>query len=68
MRGLGATEAARYPDEVDAASALLMVPDAGSLTGSGFLLDGGVTAACCYGDVAEVRHCTRASDHQVAED
>jgi NAD(P)-dependent dehydrogenase (short-subunit alcohol dehydrogenase family) len=30
-------------------------PDGGFITGSDFLMDGGVTAACWYGDVAEVR-------------
>jgi NAD(P)-dependent dehydrogenase (short-subunit alcohol dehydrogenase family) len=43
------------PDEVDAVGALLMGPDGGFITGSDFLMDGGVTAAYWYGDVAEVR-------------
>ena len=30
-------------------------PDGGFITGSDFLMDGGVTAAYWYGDVAEVR-------------
>ena len=42
-------------DEVGAVGALLMGPDGGFITGSDFLMDGGVTAAYWYGDVAEVR-------------
>jgi NAD(P)-dependent dehydrogenase (short-subunit alcohol dehydrogenase family) len=43
------------PDEVGAVGALLMGPDGGFITGSDFLMDGGVTAAYWYGEVAEVR-------------
>ena len=43
------------PDEVGAVGALLMGPDGGFITGSDFLMDGGVTAAYWYGDVTEVR-------------
>jgi NAD(P)-dependent dehydrogenase (short-subunit alcohol dehydrogenase family) len=43
------------PDEVGAVGALLMGPDGGFITGSDFLVDGGVTAAYWYGDLAEVR-------------
>jgi hypothetical protein len=43
------------PDEVAAVGALLMGPDAGFITGSDFLMDGGVTAAYWYGELAEVR-------------
>ena len=43
------------PDEVGAVGALLMGPDGGFITGSDFLMDGGVTAAYWYGDLAEVR-------------
>ena len=43
------------PDEVGAVAALLMGADGGFITGSDFLMDGGVTAAYWYGDVAEVR-------------
>jgi len=43
------------PDEVGAVAALLMGPDGGFITGSDFLMDGGVTAAYWFGDVAEVR-------------
>ena len=43
------------PDEVAAVAALLMGPDGGFITGSDFLMDGGVTAGYWYGDVSEVR-------------
>ena len=43
------------PDEVAAVAALLMGPEGGFITGSDFLMDGGVTAAYWFGDVAEVR-------------
>ena len=43
------------PDEVGAVAALLMGPDGGFITGSDFLMDGGVTAGYWFGDVAEVR-------------
>jgi len=43
------------PDEVGTVGALLMGPDGGFITGSDFLMDGGVTAAYWYGDLAEVR-------------
>jgi NAD(P)-dependent dehydrogenase (short-subunit alcohol dehydrogenase family) len=43
------------PDEVGAVGALLMGQDGGFITGSDFLMDGGVTAAYWYGDLAEVR-------------
>jgi NAD(P)-dependent dehydrogenase (short-subunit alcohol dehydrogenase family) len=43
------------PDEVGAVGALLMGPDGGFITGGDFLMDGGVTAAYWYGDLAEVR-------------
>jgi NAD(P)-dependent dehydrogenase (short-subunit alcohol dehydrogenase family) len=43
------------PDEVATVGALLMGPDGGFITGSDFLIDGGVTAAYWYGDLAEVR-------------
>ena len=44
------------PDEVGAVGALLMGPDGGFITGSDFLMDGGVTAAYWYGELAEVRN------------
>jgi NAD(P)-dependent dehydrogenase (short-subunit alcohol dehydrogenase family) len=40
------------PDEVGAVGALLMGPDGAFITGSGFLMDGGVTAAYWYGELA----------------
>jgi NAD(P)-dependent dehydrogenase (short-subunit alcohol dehydrogenase family) len=49
------------PDEVGSVGALLMGPDGGFITGSDFLMDGGVTAAYWYGDLAEVRTAQAAS-------
>ncbi|MDB6063551.1 MAG: putative short chain (glucose/xylose) dehydrogenase [Verrucomicrobiaceae bacterium] len=40
------------PDEVGAVGALLMGPDGTFITGSDFLMDGGVTAAYRYGELA----------------
>jgi NAD(P)-dependent dehydrogenase (short-subunit alcohol dehydrogenase family) len=40
------------PDEVGNVAALLMGPDGGFITGSDFLMDGGVTAAYKFGDLA----------------
>lgn len=40
------------PDEVANVGALLMGPDGGFITGSDFLMDGGVTASYWYGDLA----------------
>ena len=40
------------PDEVGAMGALLMGPEGTFITGSDFLMDGGVTAAYWYGDLA----------------
>jgi NAD(P)-dependent dehydrogenase (short-subunit alcohol dehydrogenase family) len=40
------------PDEVAAVAALVMGPDGGFITGSDFLMDGGVTAAYWFGDLA----------------
>ncbi|MGP0092138.1 MAG: SDR family oxidoreductase [Xanthobacteraceae bacterium] len=40
------------PDEVATVGALLMGSDGGFITGSDFLMDGGVTAAYWYGDLA----------------
>ena len=39
-------------DEVGAVGALLMGPDGTFITGSDFLMDGGVTAAYWYGELA----------------
>lgn len=43
------------PDEVAAVTALLMGPEGGFISGSDFLMDGGVTASYWFGEVAEVR-------------
>jgi NAD(P)-dependent dehydrogenase (short-subunit alcohol dehydrogenase family) len=40
------------PDEVGSVAALLMGPEGTFITGSDFLMDGGVTAAYWYGDLA----------------
>jgi len=40
------------PDEVGSVGALLMGPDGGFMTGSDILMDGGVTAAYWYGELA----------------
>ena len=40
------------PDEVSQVAALLMGPDGAFITGSDFLMDGGVTAAFRFGDLA----------------
>ena len=41
------------PDEVGSVAALLMGPDGGFITGSDFLMDGGVTAAYWFGGLAQ---------------
>jgi hypothetical protein len=48
-----AVAAAPRRREVGAVGALLVGPDGGFITASDFLMDGGVTAAYWYGDVAE---------------
>ena len=40
------------PDEVATVAALLMGPDGAFITGSDFLMDGGVTASYFFGDLA----------------
>ena len=40
------------PDEVATVGALLMGPDGTFITGSDFLIDGGVTASYFYGELA----------------
>jgi NAD(P)-dependent dehydrogenase (short-subunit alcohol dehydrogenase family) len=40
------------PDEVASVAALIMGPEGGFITGSDFLIDGGVTAAYWFGDLA----------------
>jgi NAD(P)-dependent dehydrogenase (short-subunit alcohol dehydrogenase family) len=52
MIQVSAAGRAGTPDEVATVGALLMGPDGGFITGSDFLIDGGVTAAYWYGDLA----------------
>jgi NAD(P)-dependent dehydrogenase (short-subunit alcohol dehydrogenase family) len=52
MITLSAAGRAGTPDEVGTLAALLMGPDGGFITGSDFLMDGGVTAAYHYGALA----------------
>ncbi len=40
------------PDEVASVAALLMGPDGGFISGSDFLMDGGVTASYWFGELA----------------
>jgi NAD(P)-dependent dehydrogenase (short-subunit alcohol dehydrogenase family) len=52
MIEVSAAGRAGTPDEVATVAALLMGPDGGFITGSDFLMDGGVTAAYWYGELA----------------
>ena len=52
MIDLCAAGRAGTPDEVGTVGALLMGPDGGFITGSDFLMDGGVTAAYWFGELA----------------
>ncbi|MDN3582629.1 SDR family oxidoreductase [Mucilaginibacter flavus] len=52
MIQISAAGRAGTPDEVGTVGALLMGPDGAFITGSDFLMDGGVTAAYWYGDLA----------------
>ena len=52
MIQISAAGRAGTPDEVATVGALLMGDDGGFITGSDFLIDGGVTAAYWYGDLA----------------
>ena len=52
MINLCAARRAGTPDEVGTVGALLMGPDGAFITGSDFLMDGGVTAAYWYGELA----------------
>ena len=52
MIGASAVGRAGTPDEVGNVGALLMGPDGAFITGSDFLMDGGVTAAYWYGELA----------------
>ena len=51
---LSAAGRAGTPDEIGTVGALLMGPDGAFITGSDFLMDGGVTAAYWYGELAPV--------------
>jgi NAD(P)-dependent dehydrogenase (short-subunit alcohol dehydrogenase family) len=52
MLEVSAAGRAGTPDEVGGVAALLMGPDGAFITGSDFLMDGGVTAAYWYGELA----------------
>ena len=52
MIEVSAAGRAGTPDEVGTVGALLMGPDGAFITGSDFLMDGGVTAAYWYGELA----------------
>ena len=52
MIEVSAARRAGTPDEVGTVGALLMGPDGAFITGSDFLMDGGVTAAYWFGDLA----------------
>jgi NAD(P)-dependent dehydrogenase (short-subunit alcohol dehydrogenase family) len=52
MIQLSAAGRAGTPDEVGTVGALLLGPDGAFITGSDFLMDGGVTAAYWYGELA----------------
>ncbi len=52
MIAISAAGRAGTPDEVAGVAALLMGPDGGFITGSDFLMDGGVTAAYWFGELA----------------
>jgi len=52
MIDLSSARRAGTPDEVGNVAALLMGPDGEFITGSDFLMDGGVTAAYWFGDLA----------------
>ena len=55
MIGASPVGRAGTPDEVGTVGALLMGPDGGFITGSDILMDGGVTAAYWYGELAKVQ-------------
>jgi NAD(P)-dependent dehydrogenase (short-subunit alcohol dehydrogenase family) len=52
MMEMSAAARAGTPDEVGTVGALLMGPDGAFVTGSDFLMDGGVTAAYWFGELA----------------
>jgi NAD(P)-dependent dehydrogenase (short-subunit alcohol dehydrogenase family) len=49
---LSPARCAGAPDEVATSAALLMGPEGAFITGSDFLMDGGVTASSFYGELA----------------
>jgi len=51
MIDVSAAGRAGTPDEVGTVGALLMGPDGAFITGSDFLMDGGVTAAYWFGEL-----------------
>jgi NAD(P)-dependent dehydrogenase (short-subunit alcohol dehydrogenase family) len=53
MIDISAAGRAGTPDEVGTVGALLMGPDGAFITGSDFLMDGGVTAAYWFGELAQ---------------
>jgi NAD(P)-dependent dehydrogenase (short-subunit alcohol dehydrogenase family) len=53
MIDLAPAKRAVTPDEVGTVAALLMGPDGAFITGSDFLMDGGVTASYFYGELAQ---------------
>ncbi len=55
MIALSVAGRAGTPDEVGTVGALLMGPDGGFITGSDFLIDGGVTATYWFGELAPQR-------------
>ncbi|MGA8044240.1 MAG: SDR family oxidoreductase [Terracidiphilus sp.] len=59
MIEVSAAKRAGTPDEVGTVGALLMGPDGAFITGSDFLMDGGVTAAYWFGDLAPNRSIDR---------
>ena len=52
MLEVSAAGRAGTPDEVGTVGALLMGPDGAFITGGDFLMDGGVTAAYWFGELA----------------
>jgi NAD(P)-dependent dehydrogenase (short-subunit alcohol dehydrogenase family) len=52
MIELSSAGRAGTPDEVGNVAALLMGPDGAFITGSDFLMDGGVTSSYFYGELA----------------
>jgi NAD(P)-dependent dehydrogenase (short-subunit alcohol dehydrogenase family) len=53
MIELSAAGRAGTPDEVGTVAALLMGPDGAFITGSDFLMDGGVTSAYWFGELRQ---------------